>query len=225
MSEKVCKRCGSTGMKVLPLTMGVHVKEEHWDRIDGGFYFCPSGECDVVYFNNTTGVYLTRAEVKTRIGIKESSPPRPLCYCNRVTEEMLRQVILEEKCCSTLEEVQQVTKAGKGKWCLTTNPSGRCCEWYLKDIIRGYLGQVEVKVQRKAKEEQTFKKLTLKVTGMTCQGCVGVIKGHLEAGGAKNVRVSFSEGRAEMLVPRGESAEKFVKAVEDAGYGAEVAGE
>jgi copper chaperone CopZ/bacterioferritin-associated ferredoxin len=220
-SEKVCRHCGSEGMKVVPLTLGVHVKEEHWSKIDENFYFCPSRECDVVYFNNISGVYLTKAEVKTRVGIKEDSEPRPLCYCNRVTDEMLRKAILEEGCCSSIEEVQEVTGAGKGKWCITTNPSGRCCEWYLKDIINSYLREANVKpAQKKAAKEQKLRRLVLEITGMTCQGCVGVVQGALESTGATNVKVSLSEGKAEMLIPEEESLEKFVKAVRDAGYGA-----
>lgn len=224
MAEKVCKRCETEGMKVVPLTLGVHVKEEYWDKIDEDFYFCPSQECDVVYFNNVKDVYLTEAEVKTRVGIKEDSGPKPLCYCNRVTDEMLRKAIIKEKCCSTLEGVQEVTNAGKGRWCLTTNPSGRCCEWYLKDIINSYLSQVEVEASEDVKKEKALERLVLKVTGMTCQGCVGVVRGNLESVGAGKVRVSLSEGKAEMLVPQSESAEKFVKAVRNAGYEAEVAG-
>ena len=50
-------------MKVLPLTLGVHVKEIYWGRMDNNFYFYPSESCDVAYFR--------KSDIKTRMGIKE----------------------------------------------------------------------------------------------------------------------------------------------------------
>ncbi|NOZ82396.1 MAG: heavy-metal-associated domain-containing protein [Euryarchaeota archaeon] len=183
---------------------------------------CPTPTCDTVYFNNSTGIYLCKSHIRTRIGIKESSPPRPLCYCNRVTQETLKHVILERRCCATLEEVQELTGAGKGKWCITTNPSGRCCEWYLKDIILRYLAQAGVQKSQHSVVVKAKKKLLLRISGMTCPGCAGVVKGNLEAAGAENVKVSFSEGMAEMLIPAELDESILIDAVEATGYRAEI---
>jgi hypothetical protein len=128
--NEICKECGSGGMKVLPLTLGVHVKEIYWERIDDDFYFCPSESCNVVYFNNKSDVYLRKSDVKTKVGIKEKKEPKPLCYCNRVTE---RDLLKAMKKFGSFEKALDETKAGKGKWCVVTNPSGRCCEWYLRN--------------------------------------------------------------------------------------------
>ena len=218
MRENVCKRCGGEGMKVVPLTLGAHLRAEDWNKIDGSFYFCPSRECEVVYFSNSSGIYFTKGEVKTRVGIKEKEEPKPLCYCNRVTEEMLRRAILEEKCCSSVEEVQKVTRAGRGRWCVVTNPSGRCCEWYLKDIISEMLEKVSPKQRRE--KEKMLRKLTLEITGMTCPGCASVVQGALESAGAREARVSFAASRAEVQVDEGTDVEELVRAVRQAGYGA-----
>ncbi len=226
MTEGICISCGIRGMKVLPLTIGVHLREENWDKIDDSFYFCPSPTCDVVYFSTRTGIYFRTSDLRTRVGIKETSPPSPLCYCSRVTREMLVHLIIEQRCCTTLEEVQELTGAGKGRWCLTTNPSGRCCEWYLKDIIQGYLIRAGVREQARGAQvsspEPEKKKLVLRITGMSCRGCADVVKGILEAAGAENVRVSFEDGRAEMLIPAIMDESTFIKALEDADYGAEL---
>ncbi|NOZ59760.1 MAG: hypothetical protein GXO66_09350 [Euryarchaeota archaeon] len=207
-------------MKVLPLTLGAHLPAEHWDKIDRNFYFCPTRGCEVVYFNNRSGVYFTRAEVKTRVGIKEEAEPKPLCYCNRVTEEMLRRAILEEGCCSSIEEVQSRTGAGRGRWCVVTNPSGRCCEWYLKDIIREMLAGAEHRGG--AKRSGSMRRVVLEIGGMTCPGCAGVVQAALESAGAGEVRVSFREGRAEALLGEGAEVEELLRAVREAGYRARV---
>ncbi len=214
MSEDTCRECGSKGFKVLPLTLGVHLGAEHWDKIDENYYFCPSSECDVVYFNNTSGIYFKKSEIKTRVGIKEKEEPKPLCYCNRVTEQMIKEAA--EKGYSA-EEIVAAMGAGKGKWCIVTNPSGRCCEWYLKDIIRGY-----AKENRTYKRRIKFKKIELEIKGMTCEGCVGVVKAALENSGAEKVKISLEKGRAEMLIPSTERVEGFLRAVKEAGYTAKV---
>ncbi len=218
MGEGVCKRCGGEGMKVTPLTLGAHLGVEEWNKIDNSFYFCPSRECEVVYFSNRSGVYFTKREVKTRVGIKEREEPKPLCYCNRVTEEMLRRAVLEEKCCSSVEEVQSRTRAGRGRWCVVTNPSGRCCEWYLKDIISEMLGEASPEPGKK--KEERLRRVELEVSGMSCQGCASVVQAALESAGAKEARVSFAERRAEVLVDEGTDVEELISAVEQAGYGA-----
>ncbi len=218
--ENICKHCGEEGMKVVPLTLGAHLRAEDWNRIDNSFYFCPSRECEVVYFSNSSGVYFTKREVKIRVGIKEKEEPKPLCYCNRVTEEMLRRAILEERCCSSVEEVQSKTRAGRGRWCVVTNPSGRCCEWYLKDIISEMLGMA--KLAKGQKKEERLRRVELEISGMTCPGCASVVQGALESAGAREARVSFAARRAEVLVDESTDVEELISAVEQAGYGAEV---
>jgi len=125
-----CRICGSEGWKVLPITLGNHLKEEYWGLIDSDFHFCPSPECDVVYFNNVSGVYFRKSELRRRVGIKEKDEPKPVCYCNRVTERDLLAALRES---GSFEKALEITGAGKGGWCIITNPSGRCCEWHLRN--------------------------------------------------------------------------------------------
>lgn len=214
MSEDTCRNCGTKGFKVLPLTLGVHLGVDHWDKIDENFYFCPSPECEVVYFNNISGVYFKKSEIKTRVGIKEREEPKPLCYCNRVTEQMIKEAA--ERGYSA-EEIIDSTGAGRGKWCIVTNPSGRCCEWYLKDIISRY-----AEGGKTSKKRKKFKELELEIKGMTCEGCAGVVRAVLENSGAEKVKISLENGKAEMLIPSEERVEKFVRAVREAGYSAVV---
>jgi copper chaperone CopZ len=198
-----CPNCKSDGWRVLPLTVGVHVKEEFWGKVDGNFYFCPHEDCEVVYFNEKE--IFTKKHLKTRVGLKEREEPKPVCYCNRVTEEVLMDAA--EK--YGKERALEVTGAGKGKWCVVTNPSGRCCEWYLHKL--GFSVR---------SEERERKRLELMLKGLTCTGCVSAVKAALEESGAKVVEVGLE--RAVIEVDESESEEKFVEAVKRAGYWAKV---
>lgn len=94
----------------------------------------------MVYYNNSSRVYFVKGEVKTRVYHKESGPSRPVCYCLAVTESDIREEILVKECCSSLEDVQEHTKAGTGRWCPVTNPSGKCCKEYMAELIDKLLG-------------------------------------------------------------------------------------
>jgi copper chaperone CopZ len=209
--------------------MGVHVKEEYWPFLGQGFRFCWTPSCDVVYYNNEAKVYFLKDELKSRVGIKEDSPPRPACYCMNVTEERIAEEILEKKCCSSLEDIKAYTKAGEGKWCLTTNPTGRCCREYLAGIIDKYLSTANAGVAKELKqmEEEISEvkeavRVTMKIEGLTCAGCVGSVAAALEEAGARGAEVSLEEGNAVAIVGEEAVVEKLVAAVEDAGYKARI---
>lgn len=65
-STAICKECGSSGKRVLEITLRSLVKEpvliaiENPDR----FYFCETPTCGVVYFNNEQQVYLHKEDIK-----------------------------------------------------------------------------------------------------------------------------------------------------------------
>jgi copper chaperone CopZ len=219
-----CRECGQIGTKVLRVTMGVHIKEEHWPLLGQGFRFCWTPECEVIYYNNDKGVYFHKEDVKSRIGIKETTPPRPVCYCMNVTEERIAEEILEKKCCTSLEDIKSYTRAGEGKWCLTTNPTGRCCREYLAGVIDRYLAQAnaglagELRQMGEDLEKVENFRVTLMVEGLTCAGCVGSVAAALEEAGARGAEVSLEDGKAVAVVSERGTVDKLVKAVEDAGY-------
>ena len=65
--------------------------------------------------------------------------------------------------------------------------------------------------------------ITLKVTGMTCGGCVRSVKSVLESqAGVEAAEVSLETGQARVRFdPSRASAQQLRAAVEDAGYGVE----
>jgi copper chaperone len=65
-----------------------------------------------------------------------------------------------------------------------------------------------------------MEKTTIKVAGMTCQGCVRSVTRVLQAvPGVEHVEVSLEKGEAELRFdPARAGAPEFRKAVEDAGF-------
>lgn len=121
-----CPVNGAEGVEVSLQTILHHLRTPwNWTAKPQGYYFCADPECDVVYFGED-GSTLLRADLRTTVGVKESSPDAPLCYCFGVA----RSDALSDS--SVKEFVVQKTKEGLCS-CETSNPSGRCC---LKDFPR-----------------------------------------------------------------------------------------
>ncbi len=229
--QAYCKACGEKGLTVLPVTVASHVSAQHWNLLADGFRFSQAANCPVIYFNNYTGTYFLKDEAKTRFGPKESGSPRPICYCLGVTEEDIRYEVLKKGCCDSLLDIEQYTKAGTGKWCLTTNPSGKCCRDYLPAIVDKYLG---MKVRRNVKKDLLdvkkhleqpnvmLRKVEMIVGKMTCQSCASGVKSILENMGGENVSVRYPEGHADLMAPAGIMPEELARAVEQSGYTARV---
>jgi len=87
------------------------------------YYFCDDPACDVVYFGQDGSVIKT-GELRTRVGQKETTPERTLCYCFGVTYQDAEQDP------AIRDFVTTQTKQAACS-CDTRNPSGRCC---LKDF-------------------------------------------------------------------------------------------
>lgn len=222
-----CKVCGNIGLRVLQVTVLTHTKAEHWNLLSDGFRFCNNYSCPVIYFNNRTSVYFAKDEVKTRFGMKERDDPRPICYCLGVMEEHIRYEALKKGCCDSLEDIVEYTKAGTGKWCLTTNPSGKCCRDYLPIVVERYLSMKEtrkvweklqqVKERLEAKKEGS-KEVTIKVGNMTCDSCVTHVRTLIERMGGRDVNVSLEEGLASFIAPLELQTDEVTKAIEESGY-------
>jgi len=224
-AEKTCPSCGIKGVRVLPVTIATHVDAKFWNLIKNRvFYFSLTPDCPVMYYNNNEQIYFLRDEVKTRFGLKEKESPRPICYCLQVTEEQIADEILNKRCCDSLEDIEAYTKAGTGKWCLTTNPSGKCCREYLGEIVEKYLTMVReenVKTllqEVKAKVIEHLRKAELEVRGMTCESCSVAVRSIIENLGGRDVSVDLKESKAEFLIPSSLNIQDLVTAINDAGY-------
>jgi len=172
-----CKVCGSRGVKVLKVTVVNHVKSEFWELLMDSYSFCSTSNCPIVYFNTEINQYISINKVRTEIFHKSRSKKRPVCYCMGVTEDMIMKALLIDKCRKSLRDLVEYTKAGTGKWCLVTNPTGRCCIEYLRLLIQPFLTTKRIRKQETPYTKYGDKvEVTLKVKGMHCEGCAIAIK-------------------------------------------------
>jgi len=66
-----------------------------------------------------------------------------------------------------------------------------------------------------------MEKLEITVEGMMCMHCAARVKGVLESLGAKDVEIALEEKKARFAAEEGFDRAAAVKAINDAGYGAE----
>ncbi|MFN7105588.1 MAG: cation transporter [Pyrobaculum sp.] len=193
-----CPTCGVMGFLVLKATVVNHVREELWPKLSSRNWFCPNPTCQVVYFGD---LVITKELVKTRVFHKESSPDRPLCYCAGVTEADARRHLAT--CCKTLEDLKKHTGLGTGRWCVVTNPSGRCCLEY----VEGQTAEAPPAVEAG--------QMAFRVEGMHCEGCAVTLKTFLEESGVRVVEIDFRKG---LVVTTPTKEEVVRKVVEEVGY-------
>lgn len=138
-----CPRCGQPGQFVPTQTLKHQVKPEHLETVEAGaFNFCRTATCEVVYFSDT-GIFLTKADMRQRIGLKETEDPVPLCYCFRFTEKMVVEEIRATGKCTIPQCITAEVKAGNCA-CEIRNPQGSCC-----------LGNVQAAVKKAMKRAVT----------------------------------------------------------------------
>jgi copper chaperone CopZ len=86
--------------------------------------FCATADCPLVYFE-PGGTTFTKDQLTVRVGIKESTAPRPVCYCFQHTVEEIENDIARTGETGVLDDIR--TRMKEACWCETTNPMGSCC--------------------------------------------------------------------------------------------------
>ncbi len=136
-----CHRCGEKGRRVPRETMESLLKPEALERLSRApYFFDRTPDCDVVYFANDAPSYFTKSELKVRVGIKETAPPIPICYCFGHTAESAREEIAPTGRSTVAKRIAAEVQSGNCS-CEVENPSGRCC-----------LGEVNRAIQQIQKE-------------------------------------------------------------------------
>src|SRR5690606_12212003 len=75
-----CPVCGEVGRRVQTVTLDALVRDDV-PRNDEVYRFCGVSGCKVAWFGEQTGHLIPVRASRVRIGQKESSFDRPLCYC------------------------------------------------------------------------------------------------------------------------------------------------
>ncbi len=128
-----CPACGAEGKPVKPVTLRAllhpHLRAEVRDEV---YRFCASPDCALVYFSADGSQTFARADLTVRVGVKERSGPRPLCYCIGHSAESIRNEWATTRKSTVIDAIKAEVKAGTCH-CEVTNPGGGCC---LGDITK-----------------------------------------------------------------------------------------
>jgi len=100
-----------------------------------GFAYCPAARCDVVWFHPGSGRTLGRADCRVRVGMKETAPPRPVCYCFEHTIEELEAEIATTGQTDIPAEIAAKCRRGLDR-CRETNPQGSCCLGNINQVVK-----------------------------------------------------------------------------------------
>lgn len=124
-----CPVNGTDYSEVSVRTIAHHIKEAWaWRATANRYFFCDDPECEVVYFGDDGSIIL-KSQLRTCVGVKESTGHSPICYCFGLSKADFRNNP------ATKDYVLAQTNAGVCS-CETSNPSGRCC---LKDFPKAVL--------------------------------------------------------------------------------------
>lgn len=135
-SSDAAPACPLTGRATLPVsrfTVLQHVRAP--DLPDVGFGFCDAPSCTVVYVGGD-GRLIDKTALRTRVGIKETDDPVPVCYCFGFTARAIVDDAIAHGRSTIREHIAEQVRAGRCA-CERTNPAGRCCLGTLLRTIAG----------------------------------------------------------------------------------------
>lgn len=123
--EIVCPVCGGKCQEVKSSAVKHMVKEEYAkDVADKTYFVCMNEACDVVYFDED--VKYCQKDLCEPIWFKKDADPKYICYCNRVTEQMIFDAVINDGA-KDMKDIVRLTGAMKNGKCETNNPLGKCC--------------------------------------------------------------------------------------------------
>ncbi len=124
----VCPSCGASGKGVGAITLRSLLTAKGLAAAGDaeGYRHCPAATCEVSYFQPEAGVTIDKSDVTVCIGTKETSGPRPLCYCFGHSWESIEEDIRSTGMTSVADEITSRCRAGEDR-CEETNPQGSCC--------------------------------------------------------------------------------------------------
>ena len=77
-----CPSCNRPGRKVKRVTLENLLRADRRADIgDGPYSVCLTPDCDTVYFGAGDASTFVKSDLSVRFGLKETAPPRTVCYC------------------------------------------------------------------------------------------------------------------------------------------------
>ncbi|MCI0743986.1 MAG: cation transporter [Verrucomicrobia subdivision 3 bacterium] len=132
-----CPRCGVEGRGVSAITVASLVKPETLARLSGqgGFRFCATQECEVVYYCRERSEVVDRAEVRVPVFQKSASPERPVCYCFQHTVGEIENDVRATGASPVLTDIKAQCAKGLDA-CERNNPQGACCLGNVQRVLK-----------------------------------------------------------------------------------------
>ena len=90
------------------------------------YCFCDAPDCDTVYVSALGDHLIGKDMLTTRVGIKETEDPIPLCYCFGYDRKAVLDDIRRDGDTDIQRVITERVRAGECR-CEETNPSGGCC--------------------------------------------------------------------------------------------------
>lgn len=121
-----CPKCSRRGKSVKAVTLHSLLNESAKSRIeDRPYRFCQSETCPVVYFDESAASVFEKDDLTVRVGIKETSAPRPVCYCFDHSVEEIEEQVAQTGQTNVLDDIRERMQVEC--WCETKSPMGSCC--------------------------------------------------------------------------------------------------
>ncbi len=131
----LCPVAGKPGKRVPEATLRNLVRADRLGEVDHGeWFYCDLPDCDVVYFA-ADGRSLLKDDLEVRVGVKEKTSPRPVCYCFGHTVESIREEIEGTGRSTVAASITAKVKAGVCN-CETMNPKGSCCLGDVAKVVK-----------------------------------------------------------------------------------------
>lgn len=138
--------CGAEGKPVSHKTLlNMLVDKRKGDVNNGNYYFCATLGCPAIYYDSHGSTTFFKGDIKIRVGLKETDPPIPVCYCFNITKEDIRDEIRKTGRSTASQRIRSEIKA-TGCSCEINNPSGRCCLGDVERIEKQLTQKAEIKI-------------------------------------------------------------------------------
>lgn len=126
-SATTCPECSAHGKPVKPVTIESLLTPDALEQITDteGWRFCRTASCQTAYFSRA-GEQVSKVDVRVRIGQKETTSPRPLCYCFDYSLEDVQSAVASSGTSSIADTITEKCRQGLDR-CPETNPQGSCC--------------------------------------------------------------------------------------------------
>lgn len=131
--KKMCPKCSALSSAVLKTTVKSLLKDELKEKLKNEYYFlCEKSECEISYFNEDEEYHVD--DLNISLSFKKKSKEKYICYCNKITEEEIREFVRKNGK-ETSEVVVKKLREKPISMCKYKNPKGRCCYRDIKKFI------------------------------------------------------------------------------------------